>query len=183
MSLGMLKSLQKGRVSWLAVSPEQIEVEIDQCLADAKQLANGRPVAWLPEDGGLISNLKAWENIILLPGLVEATPQTHEARLQTLCQLLPSPAREWPVLLELPVARLDATERRVVGALRCLIAAPEIWMVDGRIFADAIFLRFWRGLVQFTAEVKVMVIGADQPLGMDWFTVDKQENVENEAPQ
>lgn len=167
MSLPWLGALSQGRVGWLQVNPPGLEQTIDRYLAEGNKFLKSGAVAWLAEDGGLISNLKAWENVILMPGLKEATPLSHEARLQTLCQLLPSPTRDWPELLELPVARLDATERRVVGALRCLISAPELWIVDARIFKDVVFVRFWRSLVQFTAQTKVLAIGIERPAELD----------------
>jgi phospholipid/cholesterol/gamma-HCH transport system ATP-binding protein len=92
-------------------------------------------VGWVPESGGLISNLKTWENVTLplwyhrgrRPGETEQTVSAWLAALgvagETMGEFMASPA-----------ARLTALERKRAGLLRGLVLAPRLLVVDGALF-------------------------------------------------
>jgi len=108
-----------------------------------------RPVAELPEaealallarlgvawpDGGLVSNLKSWENI-LLPLWYHGGGRGFEREDEVLGLLegLGVPAERVPGLLQASPGRLDVRERRIVGLVRALLRDPEALVLAGQL--------------------------------------------------
>ncbi|HQS59303.1 MAG: hypothetical protein B7Y56_13775 [Gallionellales bacterium 35-53-114] len=94
-------------------------------------------IGWVPAAGGLISNLKTWENITLplwYHSMVQgdATEETVARWLQEL-QL---DQQEWEKFMASPVARLNPWERKMAGLLRGLLLAPKLLVVDAGVFED-----------------------------------------------
>lgn len=88
------------------------------------------PSIVLPQWGGLISNLRLWENIIL-PRWYHAPPLAAECEAQLLAlveQLLPQ-VPDVAAWLHRTVFSVPAEERALAGLLRSLLApAPWIWI-------------------------------------------------------
>src|SRR3989338_7774043 len=84
-------------------------------LAEPQRIGLYRRVGMVPEQGGLISNLKAWENI-LLPAWYHRKLDAAAADLRALMGKLPD--------------RLTALERRLVALVRALLPEPEILVYD-----------------------------------------------------
>jgi phospholipid/cholesterol/gamma-HCH transport system ATP-binding protein len=94
-------------------------------------------VGWIPASGGLISNLKAWENITL-PLWFHTSRQvlaTEEAVARWLSELKLD-KQEWEKFMASPAARLKPWERKLAGLLRGLIQAPQLLVVDAALFDD-----------------------------------------------
>lgn len=108
-------------------------------------LLNGQPlqqseagsVGWVPVKGGLISNLKVWENITL-PLWYHRERQKAEVEqlLQNALSALQVEEADWERFMASPVARLTALERKVAGILRGLIAAPQLLLLDAELFNE-----------------------------------------------
>ncbi len=117
--------------------------------AAGKVLLFGSPVAEVPEpealallrraavawpDGGLVSNLKAWENV-LLPLWYDGDRRAAEREgevLEILGRLGVSSGRAGGLLQALP-GRLDVRERRIVGLARSFLRAPEALVLAGQL--------------------------------------------------
>lgn len=119
--------LQSGRSYCLIVRSES------QRAALLKNLGEQAGVVIVPHNGGLISNLRVWENIILpvqyhdiqLPGKLEDN---------VMCLLDQCGLSEETVvsalMLKLP-DQLSLYEKRLVGFVRAMLMGPELIIYDG----------------------------------------------------
>lgn len=103
-------------------------------------------VAWVPASGGLISNLKVWENITL-PLWFHHTRErakTEEDVTKWLAELKPDDL-EIEKFMASPAARLKKNERKLAGLLRGLIQSPNLLLIDAALFdeLDEIRKQIW----------------------------------------
>jgi len=131
-------------------SPEKKAAVIDMVLAEflpangemwlhGQPLAASKPgsIAWIAAGGGLINNLKTWENITL-PLWYHQKPQypvTEEAVARWLLDL-GLDKQEWEKFMASPAARLKSWERKLAGLLRGLVQAPKLLLVDAELFDE-----------------------------------------------
>ncbi len=90
-----------------------------------------RRAGFVPEQGGLISNLKAWENL-LLPATYHRGLDAHaaEARVVALWRAVdPSGTDLREIMGRLP-DRLNALERRLVALIRAMLPEPDFLVYD-----------------------------------------------------
>jgi phospholipid/cholesterol/gamma-HCH transport system ATP-binding protein len=96
---------------------------------------SGGSIAWMPEQGGLISNLKAWENATL--------PLWYHGRRRV--SSVDEKARHWLAALGVaesdmkqlmgsPADRLRPLERKLIGLLRCLLQEPQLLVLEAAVF-------------------------------------------------
>jgi ABC-type transporter Mla maintaining outer membrane lipid asymmetry ATPase subunit MlaF len=113
--------------------------------ANGAVLLRGKPLAlsspgdigWIPAMGGLISNLKTWENITL-PLWYHKERQTM-ATEQMVANWLPElglEKQEWEKFMASPSARLSPVERKMAGLLRGLVLAPHVLLIDTALFDE-----------------------------------------------
>jgi len=131
-------------------SPEEKAAVIDMVLDEivpaygeikfhGQPLAASKPgsIGWIPAGGGLISNLKTWENITL-PLWYHHRPQniaTEETVARWLVEL-ELDKLEWERFMASPAARLKPWERKLAGLLRGLVQAPQLLLVDAELFDE-----------------------------------------------
>jgi len=100
-------------------------------MPDDARLALLRRAGFVPEQGGLISNLKAWENLLLPAayhqGLDAAAAEAHVQALWRAAD--PGVADLRATLGKLP-DRLDTRERRLVALIRAMLPGPELLVYD-----------------------------------------------------
>lgn len=100
-------------------------------LPEDARVALFRRAGFVPEQGGLISNLKAWENLLLPAayhhGLDAAAAEARVTALWREADPDRTDLRE--VMGRLP-DRLTAFERRVVALIRALLPQPELLVYD-----------------------------------------------------
>jgi hypothetical protein len=98
------------------------------------------PVAVVAPRGGLIGNLKVWENLVLPVQYQEATHRaaphatplaTLEARAERLFRALGVARERFVELCALLPERLTEFERRLTAFVRGMLAEPEIMIYDG----------------------------------------------------
>ena len=92
-------------------------------------------IGWVPEGGGLISNLKAWENVTL-PLWYHGKRRVAEAEAKT-ARLLAALGVEEDAMaayMASPAGRLSTLERKRAGLLRGLLLAPRLLVVDASLF-------------------------------------------------
>lgn len=94
-------------------------------------------IGWIPGDGGLISNLKTWENITLpLWYHNKRQIQSTEEKVMRWLRALNIDNRAWEDLMSSPAARLTQEEHKLAGLLRGLVLAPQLLVVDAGLFDE-----------------------------------------------
>ncbi len=126
---------EKGTVLELAAGekrPERGTVTLHGAGLDA---APGGSIAWLPEHGGMISNLKAWENLTLpLWYHGKRRPAAAEEKVRRWLAALGIAEDDMPGLMASAVGKLRSSERKLVGLARCLLQEPQLMVVDAGLF-------------------------------------------------
>lgn len=114
--------------------PENGEVLL---LGQPLQAARPGSIGWVPAGGGLISNLKTWENITLPLWYHQRrqTVNTEESVARWLAEL-GMEQQEWEKFMASPAARLRPWERKLAGLLRGLVLAPALLLVDAALFDE-----------------------------------------------
>jgi ABC-type multidrug transport system ATPase subunit len=92
-------------------------------------------IGWVPESGGLISNLKTWENVTL-PLWYHGKRRVAEAEEKAAYWLgvLGVADEAMPAFMASPPGRLSTLERKRAGLLRGLMLAPRLLVVDAALF-------------------------------------------------
>lgn len=119
--------LQSGRSHCLIVRSES------QRAALLKNLGEQEGVVIVPHNGGLISNLRIWENIVLpvqYHGI--QLPGTVEDNVMTLLEQFGLTEEEAisSLMLKLP-DQLSLYEKRLIGFVRSMLVGPELIIYDG----------------------------------------------------
>lgn len=161
-----------GRLS-LELPAAERETLTDRLLADAYQQARQykmRQPVWLAADGGLISNLKAWENTVLLASLRDDRfAAALEPEVAALVALLPEPPGGWSRLFAATAAALPLPEKRLIGLLRSILAKPELMLLDGRLLRYPDFVgNYWQPLLPQLQACTLILIhdaGGETPSG------------------
>lgn len=94
-------------------------------------------IGWVPENGGLISNLKTWENVTL-PLWYHGKRRAAQAE-EKIAQWLAVLGLEGEAMgrfMASPAGSLTALERKRAGLVRGLVLAPRVLVVDGALFDD-----------------------------------------------
>jgi ABC-type lipoprotein export system ATPase subunit len=134
-SAGAISDLQKNRLvsAVLEVRPESdtrlvlLGVDVDGLRPAARAALRNR-IAFLPADGGLLSNLNAWENIVLPIGI------HHPARLpgvpaevSGMLEALGADPRD--LLAKLP-ERMTPYEKKLTGYVRIALDNPDLVLAE-----------------------------------------------------
>ncbi|MDD5328666.1 MAG: hypothetical protein PHX38_01570 [Sulfuricella sp.] len=151
------------RVLRLASEAEKIEA-IDLALGEQAPAAgsvmlHGRPleqsepgrIGWIPAHGGLISNLKTWENVTLpLWFHGKRLPSGTDAALARWLTALGLDNQAWADFMARPPAQLKPLERKLAGLLRGLVQAPSLLVVDAGLFdgVDETTVRSWTAALE-----------------------------------
>ncbi|HEY6094391.1 MAG TPA: ATP-binding cassette domain-containing protein [Gallionellaceae bacterium] len=132
-------------------------------------------VGWVPAAGGLISNLKAWENVTLplwYHGKRRQLSET-EAAIAVLLGELGMPQAEWERFMASPAARLSPPERKLAGLMRGLLLEPDLLVVDAGLFdeVESNKVQLWiAALEKFVraAEPRAVLAVAHAPSPLPW---------------
>jgi len=129
-------------------------------------------VAWVAAHGGLISNLKIWENVTL--------PQWYHARRDVIAT--EQSVKHWLPLLGLEPGDfagfmaaqphgIEPWQRKVAGLLRALLQMAPVLVVDATLFEDvnARLANCWiMALGSCAAEGRTVLAIADRPTALPW---------------
>ncbi len=153
------------KVPTLEVKIAVIEMALGELLpTTGAVLMQGQPIAackpgcagLIPAAGGLISNLKAWENITLPSWFHNGRQLTStEETLARWLTELKLDGQEWEKFMASPAARLKPWERKLAGLLRGLVQAPQLLVIDAALFEelDEARIQVWsRALEKFAGE-------------------------------
>ena len=81
-------------------------------------------------NGGLISNLRVWENVVLPLWYRQALQPETEARVLTVLAAIADPGLDAELWLHRPSGALDLQERRMASLLRAIIAPAPLILLD-----------------------------------------------------
>lgn len=127
---------QKAAVIDLALGerlPEAGKVTLEGSALDAVPAGS---LGWVPDGGGLIGNLKTWENVTLpLWYHRNRDVAATEGALSRWLDALGVPEAERGGFMASPAARLSPLARKRAGLLRGLVLAPRVLVVDAGLFA------------------------------------------------
>ena len=129
-------------------------------------------VAWVAADGGLISNLRIWENVTL-PLWYHARREVMETE-QSVRHSLGVLGMEQDEFGEFMVAQPDSIEswqRKLAGLLRALLQMSPVLVVDGALFDDveARLASCWiLALESYAAEGRAVLVMTDKLTTLPW---------------
>ncbi len=136
-------------------------------------------VGWVPENGGLISNLKAWENITL-PLWYHGkrhVPET-EARVARWLKTLGVEEQAMERFMASPAGYLTSLERKRAGLLRGLVLAPRALIADAALFHGlpqgmrASWIAALDALVNEAEGRCVLVVAAENDAALPWMALE-----------
>lgn len=115
-------------------APEQGNI---QFLSQPLAAAMPREIGWIAAHGGLINNLKIWENITLpLWYHGEREPDAVEQLVAHWLQTLGMEPSQWADFMANTPARLSAEQRKVAGLLRGLVQAPSLLVIKAGLWLE-----------------------------------------------
>jgi len=137
-------------------------------------LRDGKPgsVGWVAANGGLISNLKVWENVTLplWYHAVHAVAET-EQRVADWLSVLGMAEDEREAYMEATPDRLGALQRKLAGLLRGLVQMPLVLVVDAALFDGAAphHMSVWTGALEaYAAQGRAVLAVADRDVALTW---------------
>lgn len=135
-----------------------------------------RNAAWVAADGGLISNLKIWENVTL-PLWYHDRREVLETE-QSIRHSLGVLGLEPDAFGEFMVAQPDSIEtwqRKLAGLLRALLQKSPVMVVDAALFDDvnARLAGCWiSALESHAAEGRAVLVMSDRATTLPWETIE-----------
>lgn len=182
---GLTFALDAGTISVLRLAGKEeklrvIELAVGERAAEAGTVTlEGAPleaappgsIGWVPEGGGLISNLKVWENVTL-PAWYHGKRRVAETEEKTARWLAALGVEEQAMaaFMASPPGSLSTLERKRAGLLRGLLLAPRVLVVDGALFNSlpqdvrASWTAALAQLAQEGSSVLVAALEGDAPL-------------------
>lgn len=131
-------------------------------------------IGWVPANGGLISNLKTWENITLpLWYHGKYMPRQAEETVQRWLGALKLDEGEWSDFMACQPALLETRERKLAGLLRGVVQSPVLLVVDAALFdgiAQETVQHWMKALEIFAQEVeeRAVLVISDQAVLLPW---------------
>ena len=163
-------ALKAGARYWLAIDGHKR----DACFEYVSSSRHG-PAGWLPGEGGLIANLRVWENCLLPLSYYGKPPDLQdEVRFGQLLDQLGVPEEEQPGFAGSPASSLTGRQRRLACALRTLMTRPSLILAEGEWLARLDQDDTQRLIKAFAAEcpdAAWLVLGGSQPAA-EWGCID-----------
>lgn len=139
-----------------------------------KTLSASRPgrVGWVAANGGLISNLKVWENITL-PLWYHSRREAAESeqRVRDWCKVLGVEPDALAEFMAAAPASIEPWQRKLAGLLRALVQMPRVLVVDAVVFEDvkARLASCWiAALEAYAAQGRTVLVIADKATTLPW---------------
>lgn len=152
---------------WFALDAALDETSLDELLAGARLQLGPEAVGWVPAAGGLLSNLSAWENVLLATQWhAPASLPALEARMRSWCLRCGYDEPGVVRLLAQQPAQLSGDELRLLGWLRQLLARPRLLLFEGRAVPAGAVGRALRALLaEELAGSVLLVVDGEVPEG------------------
>lgn len=188
---GLTFALEAGEIGVLRMTSKEekiaaIEMAVGERIPEAGVVAlNGAAleasprgsIGWVPGNGGLISNLKTWENVTLplwYHGKRHST--ADEDKIAHWLTAMGVDEAEAERYMASPAGRLTTVERKRTGLLRGLLLAPKALVVDVALF-DGLAQNVrtsWIELLDAFAlgtEGSSVLVVADSDVSLPWKTI------------
>ncbi len=129
-------------------------------------------VGWVAANGGLISNLKIWENVTL-PLWYHGHREVKETE-QNIMHWLGVLGLEQAAFAEFMAASPSAVEpwlRKLAGLLRALVQMPQVLVVDAEVFEgvkECLAGSWVKALEAYAAQGYTVLAIADKTTGLPW---------------
>lgn len=183
-------TLHDGEVRLLQVASEaEKDAVIEAALgkgecAEGAVLLHGVPlggsepggVGWVAANGGLISNLKVWENVTLPLWYHAGNPaEETEQRVTRWLSVLGMAGDERERFMEAPPDRLASWQRKLAGLLRGLVQMSPVLIVDAALFkgVEQSMASVWMAALEaYAAEGRAVLAVADGETALSWKTIE-----------
>ncbi len=133
-------------------------------------------IGWVAANGGLISNLKVWENVTL-PLWYHTRHQTVETEraIAGWLSALGVAEADWEKFMEATPDRLSSWQRKLAGLLRGLVQAPLVLVVDAAVFEHVGQrpVHAWMAALEtYAAQGRAVLAVTDTRTGVPWKTIE-----------
>lgn len=129
-------------------------------------------VGWVAANGGLISNLKVWENVTLpLWYHAQRDPIETERSVMHWLGVLGLQVEEFAAFMAAPPYSLDSRQRKLAGLLRALVQMPRVLVVDAVLFEDIktpVAQAWMAALEAYAAQGRAVLVMADKAMTLPW---------------
>jgi len=129
-------------------------------------------VGWVAGNGGLISNLKVWENVSLpLWYHSKRDVVETEQNVEYWLNLLGIKPDAYAEFMAAPPFSLDPWQRKLAGLLRALVQMPRVLIVDAVVFEDvnARLAQSWiSALEAYATQGRAVLVLADKATVLPW---------------
>lgn len=129
-------------------------------------------VGWVAANGGLISNLKVWENVTLpLWYHAQRDPFETERSVMHWLAVLGLQPDEFAAFMAAAPYSLDSRRRKLAGLLRALVQMPRVLVVDAVLFEDikAPVAQGWMAALEaYAAQGRAVLVMADKAMTLPW---------------
>jgi phospholipid/cholesterol/gamma-HCH transport system ATP-binding protein len=133
-------------------------------------------LAWVAGNGGLISNLKVWENITLpLWYRAERDLLMTEQRVLHWLKLLGLEPDCHANFMASPPYTLEPWQRKLAGMLRAFVSNPSVLVVDANVFDNikSSYLSCWfAALEAFATQGHAVLVIADRATTLPWVRIE-----------
>ncbi|MFM2396900.1 MAG: hypothetical protein RLZZ144_150 [Pseudomonadota bacterium] len=150
----------------------QVEISVDGADWSAVDTNQFGQIAWVAGNGGLISNLKVWENITLPLWYHTAYEVLNtERQLLDYLSLLGLEKEKCADFMAAPPFTIEPWQRKLAGLLRALMSKPLLLVVDASVFEDvkAQYLNCWiAALADYAAQGHAVLVIADRATNLPW---------------
>jgi ABC-type lipoprotein export system ATPase subunit len=131
-----------------------------------------RRVAWVAADGGLISNLRIWENVTL-PLWYHTWREVTETEqsIKRWLGVLGMGQDEFGKFMAAQPDSIESWQRKLAGLLRALLQTSPVLVVDGALFNDvkARLANCWiSALESYAAEGRAVLVMTDKATTLPW---------------
>jgi len=127
---------------------------------------------WVAANGGLISNLRIWENVTLpLWYHARRDPLETEQRVRHWLGMLGLEQPEFEAFMAAQPHRLEPWQRKLAGLLRALLQKSAVLTVDAFLFEDVktrLADAWTKALESYAAEGRTVLAVADIATGLPW---------------
>ncbi len=163
----------------LAAVPD--DATLDLLLANARTHLGQGGVGWVPETGGLLRNLPAWENILLtVLWHAPASLPAMEMRVRGWTARLGYDEAGTQALLSRQPDLLSTEEQNLIGWLRELLSRPKLILLAGRSLPAGVIGRGLRSLIDEELAGTALVV-VDRPPPPDFGLLAFEAVMDNEV--
>lgn len=141
-----------------------------------RPLAQATPgsIGWVAAHGGLISNLKIWENVTLpLWYHGKRTPDVVENVAAQWLLALGLEQTSWADFMANSPASLSIEQRKIAGLLRGLVQAPPLLVIEAGLWSDVAFAtqQHWNAALEqyvHAAKDRAILVVAEGTISLPW---------------